>query len=303
MTFLLPSTSSWVRGSAPVAVLLITLNEAHNIEPLLQNLTGWAQEVFLVDSYSRDNTVDIALRFGIYVVQRRFRDFGDQWNFALRELPISAPWTMKMDPDERLSNNLKSNLIKTISLSRCQSISIERRLWFMSKPLPVRQKIIRLWRTGTATFSNTLVNEHPIVQGTPLAVKGDLDHFDSPCLEHWIHKQNLYSTAEAAASLSKLPLADSPRLFGSNFQRRMLLKFYFIKIPFRYFMIFIYYFLVIGSFRSGLVGFRWSRLRADIMRWQYYKYVEMTLNQSLPPKLLYGPGSPDPRVFDYDSTD
>ena len=104
------STFVWQAGVAPVAVVMISLNEGHNLEAVLQNLAGWAQEVFLVDSYSQDDTVDIALRHGVQVVQRRFRGFGDQWNFALRELPITAPWTMKLDPDERLSDELKARI-------------------------------------------------------------------------------------------------------------------------------------------------------------------------------------------------
>ena len=101
----------WQPGLAPVAVVMISLNEGHNLEAVLENLKGWAQEVFLVDSYSQDDTVDIALRHGVQVVQRRFRGFGDQWNFALEHLPITAPWTMKLDPDERLSDELKANLL------------------------------------------------------------------------------------------------------------------------------------------------------------------------------------------------
>ena len=42
---------------------------------------------------------------------------------------------------------------------------VQRRLWFMGVPLSVRQKLIRVWRTGTASFSNVLVNEHPIAEG------------------------------------------------------------------------------------------------------------------------------------------
>src|SRR5205814_7810800 len=99
-------TKAWQAGSVPVAVIMIPLNEAHNMESVLQNLKGWAQEVYLVGSYSSDGTVDIALGLGVSVVQRRFRGFGDQWSFALRELPITAPWTMKLDPDERLSATL-----------------------------------------------------------------------------------------------------------------------------------------------------------------------------------------------------
>jgi len=107
-----PLTSEPLTVPAPVAVVMITLNESHNMEAVLKNLEGWAQEIFVVDSFSRDDTVDIALRHGAHVVQRRFQGFGDQWNFALENMPISAPWTMKLDPDERLTNELKLQLAK-----------------------------------------------------------------------------------------------------------------------------------------------------------------------------------------------
>ena len=77
------------------------------MEIVSDNITPWAQEVFLVDSFSSDDTVDIVLKYDVHVVQRRFRGFGNQWNFALEKLPITAPWAMKLDPDERLTNRLK----------------------------------------------------------------------------------------------------------------------------------------------------------------------------------------------------
>jgi len=39
-----------VPRSAPVAAVLITLNEERNIEGALRNLKGWASEVFVVDT-------------------------------------------------------------------------------------------------------------------------------------------------------------------------------------------------------------------------------------------------------------
>src|SRR6266480_6087179 len=120
-------TKAWQAGSVPVAVVMISLNEAHNMEGILHNLKGWAQEVFLVDSYSRDNTVDIALQHGVSVVQRGFRGFGDQWNFALRELPITAPWTMKLDPDERLPDTLKQEIASAIIDDDVAGLSFDRR--------------------------------------------------------------------------------------------------------------------------------------------------------------------------------
>ena len=102
--------TQWPRGDAPVAVILLTLNEAHNIDGVLANLRRWAREVFVVDSFSADDTVALALAHGAWVVQRRFRGFGEQWNFALGELPVTAPWTMKLDPDERLTDRLKASI-------------------------------------------------------------------------------------------------------------------------------------------------------------------------------------------------
>ena len=38
-----------------------------------------------------DATLDIALSRGVHVVQREFKGFGDQWNFALRTVKAAGP--------------------------------------------------------------------------------------------------------------------------------------------------------------------------------------------------------------------
>ena len=122
------------------------------MEGVLENISGWAQEVFLVDSCSADATVDIALKYGVHVVQRRFRGFGDQWNFAMEALPITAPWTMKLDPDERLSLSLKKSIETLVLEKNVSGIIVNRRLWFMGKVLTINQAILRIWKTGTRSF-------------------------------------------------------------------------------------------------------------------------------------------------------
>lgn len=290
----------WQPGIAPVAVLMISLNEAHNMEAVLSNLKGWAQEVFLVDSYSADETVDIALRHGVHVVQRRFRGFGDQWNFALRELPITAPWTMKLDPDERLSDALKRNLADAMRRGEADGLAMQRRLWFMGRPLPVRQQILRAWKTGICRFSDVLVNEHPLVEGRIQPVAGELEHHDSPDLEHWLHKQNKYTSAEALAAVRGDALPVPPRLFGNALQRRMWLKRHFSRIPFRYALVFLYYLVFSGIWRAGYVGLIWARLRADVYRFRQYKIFEMRATGGMPGRAVLAPGHPDPRVQQFD---
>lgn len=294
------SPAGWVAGTAPVAVVMISLNEAHNMEGVFQNLKGWAQEVFLVDSHSRDDTVDIALRHGVHVVQRRFRGFGDQWNFALNTLPIAAPWTMKLDPDERLSDELKEAIIRAAHAGHATGLRTFLRLWFMGRPLPTGLDFVRVWRTGSCRFTEVSVNEHPIVDGPVVKVTGELEHHDSPHLHHWLDKQNRYTTAEAVAAYKGNPLADHPRLFGSTLQRRMWIKRYFYGVPFRYLLLFLYHYIVLGGYRVGWVGYAWSRLRSDVYRLTEYKLREVRVTGRIPGPTLSEFGSPHPRVSQYD---
>lgn len=293
------ATPRWEKGTAPVAVVMISLNEAHNLEDVLANLQGWAEEVFLVDSYSADKTIDIALSRGIHVVQRKFPGFGDQWNFALSALPITARWTMKLDPDERLTDELKSSISASIARDAVDGISVIRRLFFMGRPLPIRQEILRLWRTGACRFSDVLVNEHPIIEGAVETVVGDLDHHDSPNLHHWVSKQNNYSTAEALTAFRGDPLAAPPSLRGSPLARRMWLKKNFYHIPFRFTLLFLWNYFVLGAYRAGWPGFAWARSRSDVYRSIEYKVKEMRLRgKALYPSVTQV-GTPDPRVEQY----
>ena len=291
---------AWQPGVAPVAVVMISLNEAHNMEAVLQNLKGWAQQVFLVDSYSQDDTVEIALRHGVQVVQRRFRGFGDQWNFALRDLSITAPWTMKLDPDERLPDELKQDICKATASGSADGFFVNIRLFFMGKALPVRLRLLRLWRTGQASMSDVQVNEHLHVKGSLAALEHDIEHYDSHDLDHWLEKQNRYTTAEAVIAYQKSPLADAPRLLGTALQRRMWLKKHFHKLPLRYFLLFLYHWLWLGAWRVGWVGYAWARLRSDVMRLIEYKCREIEITGRLPVKRHYGPGQPDARVRQFD---
>lgn len=294
-----PPAGPWPPGTAPVAVVMITLNEGHNMEAVLSNLCGWAREVFVVDSYSRDATVEIALDHGAHVVQRGFRGFGDQWNFALSHLPITAPWTMKLDPDERISDALKAEIDAACRTAECEAYRVPIRLFFMDRGLPVRLNLLRLWRSGRAEFSDVLVNEHAKIAGKTGQLHADIEHRDSPDLHHWLEKQNAYTTAEAIAAYEGRALSVEPRLLGTPLQRRMWIKKNYRRFPGRYLALFLYHYLVLGAWRAGWVGYAWSRLRSDVYRLWEYKLREIRITGRMPLKRPHGPGAPDPRVPQY----
>lgn len=278
-----------------LAVVMITLNEAHNLERSIKNLKGWADEIFIVDSYSQDKTVDICLQHNIPIIQKPFLNFGDQWNFALNSLEIKSSWVMKIDPDEFLSDDLKQSIKLNINKDKFDGFYVNRRLWFMNRPLPINQKILRVWRKGACKFTDSLVNEYPVVEGLLSECKGEMRHYDSPNLEHWISKQNKYTSAEALASFNELGLADKPLFFGNTLQRRMFIKNIFYKIPFRYFFLFFYHYIFLGAFKEGYIGYMWANLRCDVYRMTEYKVRELKALGEIDTSLHLGPGKPDPR--------
>jgi glycosyltransferase involved in cell wall biosynthesis len=282
----------------PITVISLTLNEEYHLPGIIENVKPWAEEMFIVDSCSTDGTIDIALGHGVNIVQRPFTNFGNQWNFAIGKLPINTPWTMKLDPDERVTPELVEEIRRVIqSMDACDAYWIPRRLWFMGKPLHVNQDVLRLWKTGRCRFSDVLVNEHPIINGKIGKLKGIIEHFDSINLHHWMDKQNRFTTMEAIMEVNGNRLSTKPKFLGNTLERRMFLKRYFHRIPFRFYLLWLYMMFIEGVWRDGEVGKTWAHLRLEVMRMKEFKYKEMKRTGRIPDIPRAPHGDYDPRVL------
>ena len=265
---------------------------------MIENLRDWAQEIFIIDSCSTDRTVDIALRQGVNIVQRQFTNFGDQWNFALDRLPINTPWTMKLDADERLSPGLKEEIrILLEGDPKYSGYSMDRRLWFMGRPLHVLQPVLRLWRTGMCHFSDVIVNEQPIINGPVGNLKEILEHYDSQDLHNWYDKQNRFSTMEAIMRVKGDSFSTPPRLFGTVLERRMFFKKIFFHIPFRYQLQLLHELIGRGAWRDGRLGLNWAILRIWVRRTIEMKVKEMKITKIIPEIPKASPGKFDARIL------
>ncbi len=287
---------------ASLTVIFLTLNEEFHIGDAIDNVQDIADEIFVVDSLSTDHTVDIALEKGAKVVQRPFTNFGDQWNFALEKLPIRTKWTMKMDPDERLSEELKCQIEDAISNPKEDvGFEFDRVLWFMGKRLPGwKDRVIRIWRTGKCHFTDVDVNEHPIVDGNVRFLGGIMEHLDSKDLYLWFKKQNDYLPAEAIRRYKGNPLADKPKFLGTRLQRRMWFKQVFFKLPFRYTLMFIQLYLGKGLWRLGMTGVWCARMRIWARQTIECAVLEMKNTGRLITMPKRDVGTYHPRVLDSD---
>ena len=260
-----------------ISIIFITKNEEFHIGNAIDNVKDIAKDVFVVDSGSTDKTVEIAESKGAKVLFHTFEGFGKQWNWALDNCPITTKWTMKMDPDERMSDGLKDEVCKVCTEdSDCDAYQIAWQIYFMGRPVKTRSHFFtRLWKTGCGRFSDVLVNEHFLPNGKVAKLNGKLIHLDSRNLGQWLMKQNNYSTQAAIARSRGDAFSVRGRFFGNALERRMFLMHVFDHTPFRYFLIFWFYFLFTGAWRSGIDGWRWAQMRVFVHRLFEYKRVEI----------------------------
>ncbi len=264
----------------------------------IENVKPWAEEILIVDSCSTDRTVDIALEQGVKIVQRPFVNFGDQWNFAVGKLPIETQWTMKLDPDERVTPELVEEIGEVTQTPKAyDGYWIPRRLWFMGKPLRILTDVLRLWETGKCHISDVIVNEHPLIDGKVGRLRGIIEHYDSPDLHHWIDKQNRYSTMEAITKFRGDKLSARPALFGNSLERRMFFKKYFDFLPLRFQLYWLYLMIRHGVWPDGNAGRAWAHLRVEVMRMIDLKYKEMKRNGRIPEIPRAPHGDYDPRIL------
>jgi len=89
-----------------LSVVIITQNDAQNIERCLVSVTGIADEIIILDSFSDDQTVSIAENFGARVIQESVTGEIRQKNRAI-EL-ASHLLILSLDPKEEIDATLRT---------------------------------------------------------------------------------------------------------------------------------------------------------------------------------------------------
>lgn len=291
-----------------VAVVIPTFNEEENIEAALDSVRGWSDEVFVVDSYSTDATVDRALARagdGVRVVQHRFENYSAQWNWALTHLPFTRDWTLKLDADERVTPDFRDEVDEVLANAApgLEGLYFRRRFYFMGRPLDwggMRDNHdLRLWKTGCARFEDRAVNEHALVEGETARLVAYVEHHDFKSLSDWIAKHNRYSSLEARAIAGGNVTGEvEPRLFGAPDERRIWLRRRFYRTPGAPWVYFAYRAFARGGVLDGWPGIQYAFLHASYLNWIELKLRQQRLTGKAPPVDWPTRGDPHPSVVD-----
>lgn len=94
-----------------ISAAIITYNEEKNIERCLNSLQKVADEIVVVDSYSKDATKAICAEFNtVKFIENPFEGHIQQKNFAIG--CCENNWVLSLDADEELSPELETNILQ-----------------------------------------------------------------------------------------------------------------------------------------------------------------------------------------------
>ncbi|MEO6568095.1 MAG: glycosyltransferase family 2 protein [Opitutaceae bacterium] len=261
----------------PVSVLIPIRNEASNLPRCLASV-AWADEIFVVDSASTDNSVALAQAAGAEVIQFRFNGtWPKKKNWSLENLPFRHEWVFILDADEVMPPEAAAEFADLITRDGGGKTGfwINRRFMFMGGWLRhayypnwnLRLFKHRLGRyeqlvQGETQSGDNEVHEHIIVQGDTGRLRCEMDHFAFPSIDVFVEKHNRYSNWEA-----RLEVEDGLKVHGQKPQAREVgwrrrLKRSARRLPFRPLLRFLYVYVIQRGFLDGTRGYYFARLHA-----------------------------------------
>jgi glycosyltransferase involved in cell wall biosynthesis len=196
-------------GRPPVSVVILTYNEEVNIRDCIASC-AWCDDVHVLDSGSKDRTVEIARAMGATVHHNRFKSFGDQRNWAIDHIPCRHPWHFHLDADERFTPGLLTEMLDLLgpdgARSDCAAYQCPSKMILMGRWLkwsgsyPSYQ--VRLFKYGACRFVDFGHGQREDTTGHVGVVKTPYLHYNfSKGLLEWFYKHNDYSSREAAEAM------------------------------------------------------------------------------------------------------
>lgn len=252
---------------ASVSVIILTYNEEVNIKPCLESAKDLTDEIFIVDSFSTDKTLDIARESTDKIYQNAWVHWAHQRNWALANLPISHDWVFFLDADEYFTPELREEIAFTLA-SPNQSFDgylVKREFYFLGRWLKHggynKDFILRFFKKDKAQSIGRGAREYVTIQGQVGRLKSSMLHEDHKDLGAWIQRQNGKATLEAQEILDKRSLLSESDLFRDrkveHSSRIMLHEKIWPRLPLliRPFIKFCYHYILRLGILDGKEGF------------------------------------------------
>ena len=266
----------------PVSAIVLTYNEEKKIEECLRSLEGWVDEIFIVDSFSSDRTVEMSRRYTRHIYQHPFENYGIQRNWAQANLPIRNEWIFHLDADERvmpeLINALKGKF--RYNLSPIDGYLISRQTVFMGRWIkhgghyPAYH--LRIFRKHSGRCEDRLYDQHFIVNGNLAILDGDIIDTVTSDIGRWFKGLKRWAILEALeATRHPEGLQLAAKKHGNCLEKKRWLRQRYYKLPIfvRPILYFLYRYFFKCGFLDGIKGLLFHAVQGLWYRWLVDRHI------------------------------
>ncbi|MEQ1585067.1 MAG: glycosyltransferase family 9 protein [Cyclobacteriaceae bacterium] len=240
-----------------ISAVIITYNEERNIGRCINSLVDVADEIVVVDSFSKDRTREICYEKGVRVVEHPFKSHIDQKNFAVTQ--ASYDIVLSLDADEYLSEELTKCILDVKEKWPYEAFSMNRLSNYGGKWIRhgnwYPDKKIRLWNRRIGLWGGE--NPHDMViikRGVKVRhLNGDILHRAYTDSAETLTKIQNYSEIFARESVGRKTSSVSKIIVRSTFA---FLKSYFLK-------------------RGFMDGFEGLMVAMAVSNHVFYKYAKL----------------------------
>jgi glycosyltransferase involved in cell wall biosynthesis len=188
----------------PVSVVIVTKNEEVNIEDALKSVSD-ASEIVVVDSFSSDRTVEICRQYTDKVFQHEWQGFAGQKQTAVDY--AEGPWVFILDADERVTPELKAEIVSSISKADSNGYYMPRENYFIGKWIKHSgwwpDHTLRLFKKDKGRLEPREVHEKVVVEGSAGYLKNPLKHYTYRSVSDFVERMDRYSTLAAREIVKK----------------------------------------------------------------------------------------------------
>jgi len=235
-----------------ISTVIIAVNEEECIAKAIRSCLPFSDEIVLIDSGSRDATVQMAKHLGCSVYFHEWMGYAIQRNFGAEKARYD--WIFFIDADEVVDEQLTQSLLhwKQQPQLEMKAFAAWRIGDFWGTWLDTRpESHTRLYNKTVYQIKAVLVHEGPnVAQEQIIRLPGVIWHYGFRDVSDLISRFNRYTDLDAQQS----------HRMGSRFNWARLL----LKPPAKFLQQYLWY----GMHRQGLAGFTLSIL------WSYYIFLK-----------------------------
>lgn len=240
-----------------LSVIIITRDEERDIKACLESVKTVADEIIVVDSGSKDRTIEICKQYGSKVLFHEWSGYAAQKQFALEN--ASESWVLNIDADERLTMPLQQEIRDVLANNppAVNAFHIPFHTFFLGERLRFGRSSgeshVRLFRRGRARYGIEQVHEGIKVEGALGRLTQAIEHHSYHDIYEYLKKCNEYTSTIAEAKYER----------GARFH-----LWHHLRLPYE----FLVRYILKGGFLDGNAGLVYALLSSYYV---WLKYVKL----------------------------